>query len=109
MHACGGAARHFESGQARHADVQEQDVGVVLVDQAQRLGPIARNADDVELRPDSGEPLAQVSGEVRLIVCDQRPRRARGCLAHGVEPIGSASVTRVPGCVSSIVNRARAP
>jgi hypothetical protein len=50
----GDLARGVHAGQARHADVQEHDVGVVLLGQRHRLQPVLRLGHDLQLGPDLG-------------------------------------------------------
>jgi hypothetical protein len=50
LHTIGDTACYLDPVETGHADVQKQHVGVVLLDQLERLGSIAGDADDVELR-----------------------------------------------------------
>jgi hypothetical protein len=55
---------------ARHADVEEDQVGMVLLDQLDRLGAVLRLADDLELGPDLGQAGAQLFAQQPLVVGD---------------------------------------
>ncbi len=62
--------RDFEAGHARHLDVEEQDVGRVLVERAQRLDAVLGLGADGELRPQLRERLAELVAQHRLVFGD---------------------------------------
>ena len=72
--------RRLDAGEAGHADVEEDDVGAVLVDQLHRLQPVARLGHDLQLGPDLGQARAQLLAHQAFVVgqhgarCDRRPR-----------------------------------
>ena len=66
------AARHVESGQARHADVEERDVRRLGGEQRLRLRAVVRDPRDDELGPQRGEAVPEVVRETRLVVGDDR-------------------------------------
>ena len=83
------AFRELEPGEPGHADVEERDVGRLVVDSAQRFEPVGRERQHLELRPQGREPQPQMLGEIRLVVGDDgayattvgdgRPRIHREC------------------------------
>jgi hypothetical protein len=60
-----------EAVQARHLDVEEQDVGRQLVHEAQRLDAVAGAADDAQFRPGGGQLFFEVGQQVRFVVGKQ--------------------------------------
>ena len=72
---------------ARHADVEEHEVGMVLLDQLDRLGAVLRLADDLELGPDLGQAGAQLLAQQPLVVGDHGGGGRCG-LAHGATSFG---------------------
>ena len=72
----GDRARRLDAGHAGHADVEEDEVGMVLLDQLDRLGAVLRLADDLELGPDLGQARAQLLAQQPLVVGDHGAGRA---------------------------------
>src|SRR5882762_6277191 len=60
--------RHLETGQPRHLDVEEQHVGRMRFDLAQRRDAVAGLRDDVELRPERAEQLRELLAQQRLVL-----------------------------------------
>ena len=65
-------ARRLHAGHARHADVEEGDVGVVLLDELHRLGAVLRLGDDLQRRPHLGQARAQLIAHQPFVVGDHR-------------------------------------
>jgi hypothetical protein len=74
----GDLACRVDAGQARHADVQEHDVGPVLLDQGHRLEPVLRLGHDVQVGPDLEQPGAQLLAHQSLVVGQHRARAGWG-------------------------------
>src|SRR6267143_2993905 len=70
MAAAADLPRHLETGKPRHLDVEEQHVGHMRFDLAQRGDPVAGLRDDVELRPERAEQLRQLLAQQRLVLGD---------------------------------------
>ena len=83
--------RDLEAREPRHADVEERDVGLVVVDRAQRLEAVGGERQHLELRPERGEARAQVLGEVRLVVGDERARLMPGIAQRHARARGRGS------------------
>ena len=62
--------RRVDAGEAGHADVEEDEVGPVLVDQRHRLGAVLRLGDDLQLGPGLGESRAQLLAHQAFVVGD---------------------------------------
>lgn len=63
-------AGHVDAGGPGHLDVEEEDVGPVLVQQAQRLQAVGSLADDAELGPEPAELLDQFAAQCGLVLGD---------------------------------------
>ncbi len=61
---------HVEAGHARHLDIQEQDVGLVLVDGVQRGNAVGRFRADLKLRPQPPERQLELGAQHRLVFGD---------------------------------------
>ena len=87
-------------GEARHLDVEEGEVGLEGGDPLRRLDAVAGDGDDRQRRPRLFQQLAQVGGEVRLVVGDERGgRRAHDATgsdrrAQHAARLGGADVER---------------
>ena len=68
---------------AGHADVEEDQVGMVGLDQLDRLGAVLRFADDLEFGPHLAEAGAELLAQQPLVVGDHGGGRERRRLAHG--------------------------
>jgi hypothetical protein len=75
------ALRHLEAGQAGHLDVEEGQVGLQLGDAGGGVDAVARQVDDLQFRPQRQQLVAQVVGQVRLIVGDQGAHDAVSMMA----------------------------
>jgi hypothetical protein len=65
------AGGQVEAVQARHLDVEEEDVGRQLVHEAQRLDAVAGAADDAQLRPRDRQLFFEISQQMRFVVGQQ--------------------------------------
>ena len=114
---------HLEPGHARHLDVQEHQVGLVLLDGGHRLAAVGALRDDLEV---GGPAQAQLDAAPRqhLVIDDDRadlhaaPRVMVGgniafTLAGSVPGSASSSgrrmSTRTPGCALLTLNRQASP
>src|SRR5471032_2110873 len=108
-------ARRLDAGQAGHADVEEDDVGLVLAGQRHGLDTVARLGDDLQLRPGFLQAAAQLRAHGFLVVGDQRAAaqsgRVHAALAAKISgAYGSRLVARAPpSSGASINNCARLP
>src|SRR5471030_1025146 len=108
-------ARRLDAGQAGHADVEEDDVGLVLAGQRHGLDTVARLGDDLQLRPGFLQAAAQLRAHGFLVVGDQRAAaqsgRVHAALAAKISgAYGSRMVARAPpSSGASINNCARLP
>src|SRR2546422_9321770 len=59
---------YLETGKPRHLDVEEQHVGRMRFDLAQRGDAVAGLRDDVELRPERAEQLRELLAQQRLVL-----------------------------------------
>ena len=66
----GDRARRLDAGHAGHADVEEDDVGPVLLGQLHRFGAVLRLGDDLELGPDLGQARAELFAQQPFVVGD---------------------------------------
>ena len=64
-------ARHLESGQPGHLDVQEHQIGLQPIDRFQRFDAVARLGDDFDAA-DLAEQVAQLIPRQLLVVDDDR-------------------------------------
>ena len=60
-----------QPGQAGHLDIEEDDVGRELVDQAQRIEAVGGLGDDAQLGPGACQLGLQVVQQLRFVVGDQ--------------------------------------
>ena len=118
-------ARHLESGQPGHANVEERHVGVLGGEQHLLLGTVRSDAGNHEIGPQRREAAAQIFGEPRFVIGDDRrdlafaAHRPAASIVTSPAPasaaidntaIGSLMVTRDPcGNWSSMVNVAASP
>jgi hypothetical protein len=65
------AGREIEAVQARHLDVEEEDIGRQLVHETQRLDAVAGAADDAQVRPRDRQLFFEVGQQVRFVVGKQ--------------------------------------
>jgi hypothetical protein len=65
------AGGEIEAVQARHLDIEEQNVRRQLVDEAQRLDAVAGAAGDAQFRPGERQLLFEVGQQVRFVVGKQ--------------------------------------
>ena len=73
----------LETGHARHADVEEQQVGTQRERALDRRFAVLHARHDGQLRPQARELGLQVGGEQRLVLGDQRGRGRRHVSAAG--------------------------
>ncbi len=110
-------ARHLESGQPGHLDVQKHQIRLQPVDRFQRFDPVARLADDFDAA-DLAEQIAQLIPRQLLVVDDDRlqihdPALRRHPFRHGElrnlhAGAGAASwLARQLQLVAGAVNRAQ--
>ena len=66
------APRHLETGQPRHLDVEEHDVGLQSLDRAQRLDAVAGLPDHLDAA-DLAEQIAQLVPRELLVVDQDAP------------------------------------
>ena len=84
----------FQAGQARHADVEEGDVRLVLGDRFQRAGAVLALGDDLAARGQASAQLVdQRLAQQRFVFGDDAG--AQVALRHG----GAPAVERAPGTV----------
>ena len=62
--------RYFETRKPRHLDVEEQRVGRMRFELAQRGDAVAGLRDDFELRPERAEQLRELLAQQRLVLGD---------------------------------------
>ncbi len=65
--------RDLQAGQAGHLDVEEQNVRCVGFERAQGSDTVLDFGDDLELRPERRESLAQLLAQDLLVFGDDRP------------------------------------
>jgi hypothetical protein len=65
--------RGVDAGQAGHADVEEDDVGPVLVDQCHGLDAVLRLGNDFQVGPDLEQTCAQLVAHQAFVVGQHRP------------------------------------
>src|SRR2546426_11123589 len=61
---------YFETGKPRHLDVEEQHVGRMCFELAQRRDAVAGLRDDFKLRPERAEQLRELLAQQRLVLGD---------------------------------------
>ena len=86
----GDRPRRLDAGHARHADVEEDDVGTVLLGQRDRLGAVLRLGDDLERGPDLGQAGAQLLAQQPLVVGDDGGRQSAVLMAPDAAQSGRA-------------------
>ena len=75
------ARRHLDAIQLRHADVENQDVRLMLIDEAQRLQPVCRLRHDRD--PGFLQQASQAAADDRVIVSQQHAQAATSAVADG--------------------------
>ena len=66
--------RGIDTGESRHVDVEEADVGMPLLEQPHRLPPVPRLGHNLDLGPHDPKLAPQRIAQQRFIVGDQRCR-----------------------------------
>ena len=87
----------LDAGQARHADVEEHQVGAVFGHQRHRLGAVPGLGDDLELGPDLGQPRAQLLAHQAFVVGDHAADHVRphACIVAEGDGVPSCAVGAV--------------
>jgi hypothetical protein len=75
LRAPGDRPRRVDAAASRHVHVEERDARPQLLEELDRLAPVARLGDDLELRPEPVQVRAQLLAQERFVVGDQRGRR----------------------------------
>ena len=75
-------ARRLDAAHAGHADVEEGDVGTVLLAQRDRLDAVGGLGDDAQFRPDGRQARAQQVAHRRFVVGDHGGDHAAVQVAH---------------------------
>jgi len=87
------ALGQLQAVQARHLDVEEDNLGRQLVDQAQRLDAVGGTAGDLQFGPGERQLPGQVVEQVRFVVGDQ------GTEGDGITSVkGSSRRAVTPPC-----------
>ena len=80
----GHRCRHFQARQAGHADIEESNVRLVLVDHFQRGPTVIDRSDNVKIRPLFTQQVDERIAEKLLVFSDH----AGQALIHGWPPWG---------------------
>src|SRR5205823_13615308 len=88
--------RDFESGEARHLDIEEDDIGAEPIDRRDRFESVARLPDDFHAA-ELTEQKAELVARQLLVVHQHCPQVHRQAVTRsGIESSGMAMLAQVP-------------